>query len=500
MGINVNLTWKTVGLGLVALLVLLVITLGGVGAYTSSSDFCGGSCHTMDEQYAAWKKSKHFSTNNEGGIQAECIDCHFLPGEKRSLHAQFVGLRHLFAYLADSDAPLPIRPVVKDGSCLQSGCHSREEIANEELVYINNTRFKHDVHLSEKALDGRGVDCETCHFKATAEEHFEAPKEICFLCHLKLDKPVLEQATIGKDGKVERVSFRQKPKIAYNEGVSKCDICHEIPTKSLQAQIDTDDPTKEPITHQTMQKAGVPCESCHFEVVKGHGEINTGNVVSNGCLTCHNRSSDLLSKAVDKKLMHDKHVISRRADCFDCHSVVEHKNQPNHYDFVRQDCVLCHDDQHKYQDILLTGKTVVDGVPGVPMLMDEVNTNCMACHIKKRSSLTGHDVRTGSGEACAGCHTEEHKKMLVDWKNSIEREVRGVKEVEEEALQAVKDAENKASKAMLLEAETMIVEGQRILTIVEVGNGVHNKKYSMMLINEIYGKFEDAIDLLDSGG
>jgi nitrate/TMAO reductase-like tetraheme cytochrome c subunit len=455
----------------------------------------------MDEQYLAWKSSSHFAPKTAGAKRAECIECHFLPGEKQSFKANMEGVRHLAAYLYDPDAPLPIRPVVKDGACLRSGCHAKEVFQDKELKFTEKTVFRHKVHF-EKGLDGRNLSCDTCHFKVTAEKHFEVPAEICFLCHLKLERPVLEQAEVEHitfgEGAVDRITFRRKPSIDFNQGLSKCDICHTIPTKSLQSQLSDGDGLTKPITHQTIQKAGVACEGCHFEVIKGHGEINTGNVVANGCLNCHNRSEKLLSKAADAKLMHDAHVTEPRADCFDCHGVIEHRNRTDHLDFVREDCGLCHQDQHKYQKILLAGIPVAEGIRASQHLMYSVNTNCMACHLEKKLSR-GHAVRTGAPETCAACHTPEHKKMLDDWKQQVDKEIAFTQEVEAEALEKLADAERKLGAETMAKAREMIEAGQEFLNVVRVGNGVHNKKYSITILDEAIASFDDAIALMESG-
>lgn len=487
-----------------AVLILGVIVMGagygGMEVYTSQSSFCGGACHVMDEQNEGWKNSKHHASNSKNGTQAECVDCHFGPEGKHSFKAKYEGLRHLFAYLYDDRAPLPIRPVMKDENCLQSGCHDKATFAETELQYTpKKVKFKHQVHFTDKALGGQQLACDTCHFKTTEEKHFEVPQDICFLCHLKLNKPTLDQAQVAQEG-IQRISFKTDPRVDFNQGASKCSICHIIPTKPLQAQLSADDPNVNPITHQTLQKRGVPCESCHFDVVKGDGHVVTGNVVSNGCLTCHNRSKELLSKAQDQKLMHDEHVAARTADCFDCHVAVEHKNQPDHYDFVRNDCQLCHQDQHKFQKLLLTGAPVFDGGKGAPQLMDRVNTNCMACHVKKKVT-NGHSVRTGSGQACVACHTDKHDKMLKDWTTSVERELKDVQEVGEEAQQALEKAEQaNASPQTITQAKALIAQGHQLVDVVRLGNGVHNKKYSIKIIDDAFGSFEDAIDLLNSGG
>ena len=43
----------------------------------------------------------------------------------------------------------------------------------------------------------------------------------------------------------------------------------------------------------------------------------------------------------------------------------------------------------------------------------------------------------------------------------------------------------------------MLKEGQDNLRIVEYGNGVHNRKYAMMLIDSAIISFEDLIDDLE---
>ncbi len=46
----------------------------------------------------------------------------------------------------------------------------------------------------------------------------------------------------------------------------------------------------------------------------------------------------------------------------------------------------------------------------------------------------------------------------------------------------------------------MLEQGHEDLNIVQYGNGVHNKKYSIMLIDAAITRFEDLIDFLEEGG
>jgi hypothetical protein len=189
-------------------------------------------------------------------------------------------------------------------------------------------------------------------------------------------------------------------------------------------------------------------------------------------------------------------VAGRRADCLNCHEPSRHGAKLDYLDDIRTNCVQCHADQHRFQRILLTGERVSEGLSPVPGLMDAVKTNCAACHIKIKHGR-GQLVKTGSGDTCVKCHTPGHSKMLDDWKQTLESEVSFIKEVEAEALAALVAAEGKLDVEKLNEARETIAVGQELLNIVQFGNGVHNKKYAIMILDEAISNFEDTIDLLD---
>ena len=45
-----------------------------------------------------------------------------------------------------------------------------------------------------------------------------------------------------------------------------------------------------------------------------------------------------------------------------------------------------------------------------------------------------------------------------------------------------------------------MADGREMLDIVRFGNGVHNKKYAINILDGAIGNFEDVIDLLESEG
>ena len=64
--------------------VLAYIAINFVMEPFSTSEYCGSSCHEMNESYQSWELSVHGS--NKFGIKVECIDCHLPPKEKFFTH------------------------------------------------------------------------------------------------------------------------------------------------------------------------------------------------------------------------------------------------------------------------------------------------------------------------------------------------------------------------------------------------------------------------------
>ncbi|MEW8469090.1 MAG: cytochrome C, partial [Candidatus Thiodiazotropha sp.] len=54
-GIELRITRRLLVLIFAGTILILLTAWSGVEYYTSQSSFCGGSCHTMTEQYEAWK-------------------------------------------------------------------------------------------------------------------------------------------------------------------------------------------------------------------------------------------------------------------------------------------------------------------------------------------------------------------------------------------------------------------------------------------------------------
>ena len=69
------------------------------------------------------------------------------------------------------------------------------------------------------------------------------------------------------------------------------------------------------------------------------------------------------------------------------------------------------------------------------------------------------------------------------------------------ALRALEGAKQRGVAAeTLAKARKMIAAGQKFTEIVRIGNGVHNKKYAITILDEAFVNFEDTIDLLKGAG
>ena len=464
--------------------------------------FCG-YCHVLTypkvikKAYMSWKEGKHKDIT--------CAECHYPPerqveriaghrsiptgeeaAEKGKSEIEFMKtelevLSKLTTILNMDETVVRTRPRIDDHSCTTSKCHPTTGIGKEGEYWTKKIKFSeyvredkskgvisyvHETHFDKKKwIEGQEIHCTTCHQRETGQKHFEVSREKCFLCHFK-----------NTEFNIER---------------SKCSLCHEVPTKPLQKQKKEGEvkPDEKPITHKSIEEAKVPCWSCHLQLVKGKGAIKEQQ-----CLDCHDNEKPIMKEASNKKLMHKEHVAGQNASCFNCHEPIQHNKEADFIDPIRAACSACHPDHHKYQRMLLVGEGR-KGVPKTPALMFEVKTNCLGCHMDEKLKK-GEKVAHGSAKACAACHTEKHEAMAKEWKDKTGEELKDAKEIEKEALDTIESAKGKVSDKKLKKAMAMLKQGQESMHIVEYGGGVHNKKYSVMLLDAAMNNFEDAIDLL----
>jgi hypothetical protein len=82
----------------------------------------------------------------------------------------------------------------------------------------------------------------------------------------------------------------------------------------------------------------------------------------------------------------------------------------------------------------------------------------------------------------------------------LAKEIEDAKELQKEAEAALAKHKATLTPEKLAEYKQMLKQGREDFRIVLFGNGVHNKKYSMMLLDAALTNFEDVIDELEEGG
>ena len=87
--------------------------------------------------------------------------------------------------------------------------------------------------------------------------------------------------------------------------------------------------------------------------------------------------------------------------------------------------------------------------------------------------------------------------MLDLWKREVGREVERAEGLEKEALAALEKHRSSMTPEKLKEATLMIGAARENLAIVRFGNGVHNSKYSIALLDAANISFKNTISYLE---
>lgn len=87
--------------------------------------------------------------------------------------------------------------------------------------------------------------------------------------------------------------------------------------------------------------------------------------------------------------------------------------------------------------------------------------------------------------------------MLELWKRELVREIEKAERLEAQALETLTKHESKLTREKLKEANRMLELGRDNLRIVRFGNGVHNAKYSISLLDLANASFKNTIGYLE---
>ena len=417
--------------------VLGVAVMGYMVYYTTTPGFCN-SCHIMKPYYDAWKTSKHKNVT--------CVACHYSPEPKKLLWAKFQAINSVVQYATKKYSSKPYAQI-DDASCLRSGCHAKNLLMSNKLIYKKGIRFDHKFHLGDLRR-GKQLRCTSCHSQMVVGTHVEVTDSTCFLCH-----------------------FRHKPEQKGMLPLGNCTTCHEYPKKDIQLQGVT-------FNHQDFAGSRhVACEKCHLDVIQGEGRAHKEK-----CYDCHNEPQRL-ARYDDVTFMHDTHIAKRKVNCTRCHDEIKHGMKISKARFMEYNCNVCHAETHSGPKQMFMGEGG-RGVATTPSHMFIFRLDCLACHVLPKGAEMGggRNGRTfvAAEKACTHCHGNQYKGMLKDWKDTFDVLLTDI----EPKLNAARQVLKKSGKAegKKQDARKLYEDARYNVDFVKVGKGVHNPFYAAELI------------------
>jgi hypothetical protein len=348
-----------------------------------------------------------------------------------------------------------------------SESHAKDAL---ELMTLEHRRIRID------QLDG--LDCTACHtFDSSLKSHLAADKQVCYTCHFANEQ--------------------------FNRNTGECLRCHEPPRRSVSVHTSTSQGTQAVVMdHEDIVQRGVDCASCHLDVLRGEARVSERD-----CTHCHDQSRFLEEFATRTtetvRKYHEIHVANQRAHCFDCHRAIQHgllapsaalTHSSGFLEPVLNDCQHCHPNHHSEQVALLTGTGSASVPHATPNAMIGSRLNCRACHTQSAEGAKGDAVIRATREGCAACHSNEYMQMFDSWKHEIDQYL---VEVLESRARIAKRLESRPAGAELPAnlAERLAAADQNI-HLVQTGGGMHNRAYSLQLLDAARKLLGEAETLL----
>ncbi len=510
-------------------------------------------CHVLtypsiiNKQYELWKKSKHKDVG--------CVICHYGPEKSKSVsevsNASYLPKRppEHFSYLKIGGSTVQTRANVNNDTCTTSDCHGKpgDDFKTKKIKYTEKVTYVHQPHFEKKnEVGGQKIACTTCHQHETDLKKFEVSKDTCYLCHFMATKlndgrgrcelchklpeePIPAKASKAPAGKAdddwgssgEEDDWGSNKKTTGTQSTEPDPWASEKKTPETQPTEPKATPTEsKPITHAMLKESGVSCASCHFDLVQsGTGATYTaffekgvlktavvygvGQIKRANCLACHDKDKDL-KQVLAMELMHQRHVNTKTARCLDCHQPVIH-SKPKLEGRMPQDedpvlltgCVTCHPLPHYYQRVLTSGYKNPGQEP-IPDPMYKARVNCLGCHVEQATLTSGRTVLRASEKTCISCHGKEYEKTFKDAKAELHEKIKSITELEKRIKDTLSKAKSKLSQDQFNKIMADLTTAQENFKLVQLGNGVHNKKYALMLLDESLERFKKLQEELAS--
>lgn len=280
------------GIAIVAVAVAVLLLVPMIA--TSSSSYCG-SCHSMEQAYASWKRSAHSSVG--------CAQCHIPPGSVAAVKWRTTETRNIWLTYLNMKPATDSQPVPATDNCLK--CHPMKGL----MGLPGQIRMPHAQHVNQNNLEC--VDCHDHTAHAAPGQSDQVSMAVCTMCHKQTSDPTqcgFCHYTPPVTGKSHPTDFiAEHGKLALNNE-RDCLRCH----------------------HNKAQF----CDGCHKKPTPGHysGDWPYRHGLQakkdpGRCLGCHTR----------KQLCDQCHTVDHPADWVTSHASVAAEGQ--------RSCLVCHPTQ-----------------------------------------------------------------------------------------------------------------------------------------------------------
>lgn len=416
--------------------VLSVLTGAVVFQTTSKSDFCK-KCHIMDPYYESWQRGRH--------AKVECTACHMPPGLKGKVLTKFQALSQLTKYITRTWGTRPWGHVT-DASCLE--CHDLGKLEREgQHAFGRGLKFSHGPHLAEQVRHKKLL-CTTCHKQVERSVHMQIATQACNTCHFKPEP----------SGKLSKLA--------------SCTLCHVAGEVHKSGGFAI---AQSPV----VAKASSPtadCTSCHRKVVDGEGDAQPYR-----CRQCHDDQK--VMKLFDKPdELHRIHVTKAGAECFNCHTEINHRRPVRPVAPAALDCQQCHGSAHEAQIKLFTGHLAPGGQPSG---MHRAGLQCSSCHVS--GSEKGKPRLELKPSACGECHSPSLNARSLLWMDGVTALIAGLKtELTRLRTPASGPAGFKLADELALELDTLTE-----------ARAIHNLPHARMVLEKVRGALTAALPAKD---
>lgn len=412
---------KRAGIALIVLLVLSGVGLTGADYYTTRPNFCG-TCHVMDPYYKSWSHDLHGAK-----LGVLCVQCHYAPGERFTLHAKFKGLSQVASYFSGRYGAARPRAHVADESCLVSNCHGNRDFMPKLLV------------IGKPRMETRMVDGQPTEVMRSPTVHFFHDKHLDVKDRQEETEAAIAAIQSGFRAKLAVGAFERLQSAARSVEPAEqrtADLDHLVGELALSKE-DRDKALEwSDLEHRELrikQLEGLHCASCHNYDGTGGGHLAVNQAVcfnchfanqefnhaTGECLTCHEPPTRSIlvhapttSQSSEAVMMDHQDVMQRGIDCASCH-----------YDVIRgaatvsrRECTHCHD-----QDKFTVGFDQRDTVKVAEyhaIHVAQQRARCEDCHLTIAHGLLKPNDVASAGfldlvrDDCQHCHPAHHAEQM----------------------------------------------------------------------------------------